>query len=623
MIAEKQKIKKSFQINNLLFFVVALLPFLITSSFSFASSNKPLLFLGDKDYPPYEWLEEGTPTGLNVDICREVSRAIGREIKVELMQWKTAQEKVLKGEADGLIEIDISEERQKLYDLTETTIEFSYSLFIRSDNVVISEVSDVEGKKAGVTAGGYPRRVLAKNPKIDLIFVKNYLEGFEYLKSGKIDALGADTWVAPYLIQKHGIKGIMVTGDPFFKINGAFAVKKGNTKLLNEIDAGIKKLIKDGTLDRLKKKWSRKEIIFLTQERLQRIYIIVTILFLGIFSGLLLLWIFTLKKQIRKRIKAEAELQQAHDDLEERVQERTAGLEKVNKQLKKEIEERKRAEEGLAKHREHLEELIRERTAELEKRVLEVEQLNSAMVNLMKDLRVSNENLKTTTHHLANANKELEAFSYSVSHDLRAPLRSVDGFSQILLEDYSDTLDEKGKHYLERARAGTQKMGQLIDDILNLSRIGRQPMEMKKINMKSIAREVYNSLEDEWKGRKVDFNVHKCPPADADLNLIKIVFMNLLSNALKFTGNRKEAKIEVGSETKDEQTVFFVKDNGAGFDMKYADKLFTPFQRLHRVEEYEGTGIGLAIVQRIIHRHSGRIWPESKVGKGTTFYFTV
>jgi len=237
--------------------------------------------------------------------------------------------------------------------------------------------------------------------------------------------------------------------------------------------------------------------------------------------------------------------------------------------------------------------------------------------------RQAEQELARSNAELQSANKELETFSYSVSHDLRAPLRSVDGFSQILLEDYSDALDEQGKHYLQRARASTQKMGQLIDDILNLSRIGRQAMKKKKINMVSIARETYNSLEDEWKGRKVDFNVHKCPPAAADLNLIKIVFMNLLSNALKFTGNRKEAKIEVGSETKDEQTVFFVKDNGVGFDMKYADKLFAPFQRLHRPEEYEGTGIGLANVQRIIHRHGGRIWVESKVGKGTTFYFTV
>jgi PAS domain S-box-containing protein len=237
--------------------------------------------------------------------------------------------------------------------------------------------------------------------------------------------------------------------------------------------------------------------------------------------------------------------------------------------------------------------------------------------------RQAEEELARSNAELQSANKELETFSYSVSHDLRAPLRSVDGFSQILLEDYSDALDEQGKHYLQRARASTQKMGQLIDDILNLSRIGRQPMKKKKINMVSITREVYNSLEDEWKGRKVDFNVHKCPPAAADLNLIQIVFMNLLSNALKFARKREEAKIEVGSETKDEQTVFFVKDNGVGFDMKYADKLFTPFQRLHRVEEYEGTGIGLAIVQRIIHRHGGRIWVESKVGKGTTFYFTL
>jgi len=288
----------------------------------------------------------------------------------------------------------------------------------------------------------------------------------------------------------------------------------------------------------------------------------------------------------------------------------------------RDIAERKQAEKELAKYHDHLEELVRKRTEELDNRVSEVEQLNIEMVNLMNDLRISNEKLKGTTNQLGNANKELEAFAYSVSHDLRAPLRNIDGFSQILLEDYSGILDKQGRHYLQRVRAGTQNMGQLIDDILSLSRSGRHHMNKKTINMESIVKEVCKSLENELKDRKVDFIIHECPTALADSHLVKIVFTNLLSNALKFTGIRKNAKIETGSMTEDGHTVFFIKDNGTGFDMNYADKLFIAFQRLHRAEEYEGTGIGLAIVQRIIHRHGGRIWAESELNVGTTFYFT-
>ncbi len=288
----------------------------------------------------------------------------------------------------------------------------------------------------------------------------------------------------------------------------------------------------------------------------------------------------------------------------------------------RDITERKKAEEELAKYRDHLEELVRKRTAELDNRVSEVEQLNIEMVNLSDGLKTSNKSLEATTGQLTAANKELEAFAYSVSHDLRAPLRNIDGFSQILLEDYSGILDKQGRHYLQRVRAGTQNMGQLIDDILSLSRSGRHHMDKKTINMESIVREVYKSLKNELKDRKVDFVVHECPPALADSHLVKIVFTNLLSNALKFTRISENAKIEIGSMTEDGHTVFFIKDNGAGFDIKYADKLFVAFQRLHRAEEYEGSGIGLAIVQRIIHRHGGRIWAESELNVGTTFYFT-
>ena len=290
--------------------------------------------------------------------------------------------------------------------------------------------------------------------------------------------------------------------------------------------------------------------------------------------------------------------------------------------ITRDITERKKAEAELAKYRDHLEELVRKRTAELDNRVSEVEQLNIEMVNLSEGLQSSNKSLEATTRQLTEANKELEAFAYSVSHDLRAPLRNIDGFSHILLEEYSDILDKQGQHYLQRVRAGTQNMGQLIDDILSLSRSGRHHMDKKTINMESIVREVYRSLKNELKDRKVDLVVHECPPVLADSHLVKIVFTNLLSNALKFTRISENAKIETGSITEDGHTVFFIKDNGAGFDMKYADKLFIAFQRLHRAEEYEGSGIGLAIVQRIIHRHGGRIWAESELNVGTTFYFT-
>jgi len=217
----------------------------------------------------------------------------------------------------------------------------------------------------------------------------------------------------------------------------------------------------------------------------------------------------------RARRHVEEELREYRDHLEVMVEERTRELVEKNKKFE-------RSQQSLAL----LLEDVNESRAELEKRVSEVEKLNRAMVNLMEDLRISNESLKTTTHQLTNANKELEAFSYSVSHDLRAPLRSVDGFSQILLEDYSDTLDEKGKHYLERARAGTQNMGILIDDLLNLSRIGRRPMEKKEIHLEVIAKETYKSLEIEWKDRKIFPGKYK----------------NMLSNPFRILIQKKESK---------------------------------------------------------------------------------
>ncbi|MGH8606979.1 MAG: sensor histidine kinase [Gammaproteobacteria bacterium] len=227
------------------------------------------------------------------------------------------------------------------------------------------------------------------------------------------------------------------------------------------------------------------------------------------------------------------------------------------------------------------------------------------------------------TAQLEAVNQELESFCYSVSHDLRAPLRAIDGFSMILQKTYGDKLDAQGYHYLERVCTATQRMGHLIDDLLNLSRTARSEMRMTAVNLSELACTIANDLQETASERKVTFSIAPEMVVHADASLMRVVLENLLGNAWKFSGKRAEARIEVGSTTDAGKTAYFVRDNGVGFDMKYADKLFGAFQRLHSVTAFDGTGVGLANVQRIILRHGGRVWAEAVVDQGATFYFTL
>lgn len=254
----------------------------------------------------------------------------------------------------------------------------------------------------------------------------------------------------------------------------------------------------------------------------------------------------------------------------------------------RDLTRQREVEEEIRRHRDHLEELVEERTQDL-----------------------------------AAVNRELEAFSYSVSHDLRAPLRSVDGFSQVLVEEYAESLDERGRDYLKRVRVSSQRMGHLIDDLLMLSRVTRQDLHRQSVDLGRLALAIVDALHGREPERKVDFEVQPGMHADVDLRLVKIVFENLLGNAWKFTGKKAITKIRFGQCQDQEREVYFIKDNGVGFDMAYANRMFEAFQRLHTEQEFEGTGVGLATVQRIVHRHGGRIYARSKVGKGTTLYFTL
>ena len=252
-----------------------------------------------------------------------------------------------------------------------------------------------------------------------------------------------------------------------------------------------------------------------------------------------------------------------------------------------------------------------------------VAELSWKILKKEEELIKSHEDLKQRATELAAVNKELEAFNYSVSHDLRSPLRSINGFSQALLEDYADKLDAQGKDYLQRVRAASQTMAQLIDDLLDLSRITRSKIHRGTVNLSVLAQAVTAELAKMEPERQVEFVIAGRLMVKGDERLLKIVLENLLGNAWKFTGNNPKAKIEFGVTQVDDRSAYFVRDNGAGFDMAYANKLFGAFQRLHAPSEFSGSGIGLATVQRIIHRHGGHVWAEGAVGQGATFYFTL
>jgi light-regulated signal transduction histidine kinase (bacteriophytochrome) len=224
---------------------------------------------------------------------------------------------------------------------------------------------------------------------------------------------------------------------------------------------------------------------------------------------------------------------------------------------------------------------------------------------------------------LQRKNRELETFSYSVSHDLRSPLRSIDGFSTMLLEDYAESLDAQGREYLTRLRAAAQRMGELIDDLLQLSRVGRSELERADVNLSTLVRNIASDLQHTCPNRRARFLIEEGVAADADRRLVQAALENLLGNAWKFTSRVPEPVIEFGTAERDGNVTYFVRDNGVGFDMSHAQKLFSPFQRLHSEAQFPGTGIGLATVHRIVERHGGRVWAESAVNQGATFYWTL
>lgn len=287
------------------------------------------------------------------------------------------------------------------------------------------------------------------------------------------------------------------------------------------------------------------------------------------------------------------------------------------------ITERRKAENELIALKENLEKQVDKRTKELEEKVEKLDNSEKAMLYMVEDLNNLTAELQEEKSKLLLSNQELESFSYSVSHDLRAPLRHINGYVDLLNKKFRADLPEKAQHYLTTVADAASQMGRLIDDLLQFSRAGRQELRKTKIEMNSLVKEVLETISQDTAKREISWNVQELPQVFGDYSLLRQVWVNLLDNALKFSRNKKPAEISIEFKEEDKNFVFFVCDNGVGFNMKYAHKLFGVFQRLHSQTEFEGTGIGLASVQRIIHKHNGQIWAEAEPGKGATFFFSL
>lgn len=287
------------------------------------------------------------------------------------------------------------------------------------------------------------------------------------------------------------------------------------------------------------------------------------------------------------------------------------------------ITERKKAEAELRKLKDSLEEQVKERNAQLEEQIRKLNKSQQALLYMVEDLNDVTLELKEERRKLELSNQELDAFSYSVSHDLRSPLRAINGYSEFLLEDYAGKLDEEGQRFLSVIRENASRMDRLITDMLNLSRISRTDMRVSAISMTKLAGSVFEEIATEQERADFELVVGELPVVQGDYALLKQVWQNLLANALKYSSKSGVKKIEIGANEAAHEVVYYVKDHGAGFDPRYKDKLFGVFQRLHGDDDFAGTGVGLAIVQRIVFRHGGRVWAEGEVNQGATFWFAL
>jgi len=644
------------------------------------TSHPTVSFTGDPNWLPYEAFDsDGKYIGIVSQHLDLIAKSTGLRFRISPSKtWTESTEKAKRGVVDILSETDDSDLKSHLL-FTDPYLSNPIVIAMHSREHYVEGINDIRNRNIAVIKDyGYVSKIRRTYPSIDFTIVEDIQNGLIAVSTGEVDALLCTLALCSYTIAELGLNNVKITGKTEFDTKLALGVQKNLPELVSILNKAIKH-IGYGQQQAILDDWIKQKYIEKTDYTLAYQVTAVAFTLLGIFAY----WNRRLAREINLRFTTEKELNASQEVLrlsqqrlllhrehtplaliewntdhevlswnpaaqrifgftEEEVLGHTitkdilpesaleaidrvwkdllanrGGKRSTNENITKDgrtilcewyntplvnpdgtvigvaslvddITERTRAEQELLRHRHNLEAMVTERTAALEE-----------------------------------TNKELESFSYSVSHDLRAPLRSIDGFSHALLEDYAVQLDDVGKDYLHRVRSSAQRMGRLIDDMLSLSRVMRHELKRKDINLAEMAQAAIDKLQDYEPQRTVDVDIAAGIHGWGDAHLIDIALDNLLGNAWKYTGKTDQAHIEFGVTQKNGKKIYHVSDNGVGFDMKYADKLFGSFQRLHKADEFEGTGIGLATVARIIRRHGGELWAEGTVGHGATFYFTL
>ncbi|MHB1045387.1 MAG: transporter substrate-binding domain-containing protein [Thermoanaerobaculia bacterium] len=523
--------------------------------------GKRVVVGGDDNYPPYEFLDRnGQPAGLNVDLTRAIARQLGIEVDIRLGEWGAVRKGLEDGEIDLLHGMFYSSGRDNTYDFSPPHSVVLHTIAFRKDSPAPSDLASLSGLSVLVQAGDIMDD-LAREMGLGarLVPVVSQEEALRRLASGEHDCALVATVSALYWIEQHGWKNLRLAERPVFTAEYGYATLPGNSGLLSSMSEGQAAIEATGEYRAIRSRWLGPYEAQPAFRTTVR-YVLLAILPLVALLAASFVWSRSLRRQ---------------------VNERTRELSRKGELLEAEAEKVRLLNAGL-------ESRVLARTAELEAAV-----------------------------------SEMEAFSYSVAHDLRAPVRAIDGFTAILLADHDHALDDEGKRVLGRVRNGSLRMGRLIDDLLAFSRASRTGMTTGPIDLDRLVREVVADREAEAARAGVEVRVSPLPPAAGDEGLVRAVVENLVSNAIKFSAGRPGARVEIGAEDGEGGAAYFVRDNGVGFEPEFAHKVFEVFQRLHGPDEFEGTGIGLALVKRIVERHGGLVRAEGSPGQGATFWFTL
>jgi signal transduction histidine kinase len=556
-----------------------------------------LLIASEPDYPPYCFVNErGEAAGFSVDLFKAAAAAAGFQLKIKTGIWSNIKEDLASGRIDALPLVGRTPEREKEYDFTMPYLSLHGAVFVRRGTSNIHSINDLKGKTIVVMEGDNAEEYVKREKISDhIVSTKTFEEAFIALANGNHDAVITQRIMGIELLKTMGIRSVVPLDFhlPQYRQDFCFAVRKGDSLLLARLNEGLSIIIANNTYEEIRLKWFgpayKEAISFLDVLRWLLIILVPLIILISLGA------VVFLRREVRRQ----------------------------TKDLKREITERIEAERELNRLKNQLEETVAERTLQLQEKIEKLDKSEKSLLYMVEDLNQMTTALQEERKKLLASNQELEAFTYSVSHDLRAPLRAITGYGNFLLEDYAEKMDDEGKRFVAVIRKNAAKMDHLISDLLSLSRVSRSEMKPLKTDMAAIALSMYHEIASAEEKKLFKVTVSNMPEVVCDVTLIKQVWQNLIDNALKYSSRSAVKKIEIDAEEGDVEVIICIRDHGAGFDEQYQDKLFGVFQRLHQEDEFPGTGVGLAIVQRIIHRHGGRVWAKGEVGKGAAFYFSL